>query len=80
MSINRQSPLNEEKINGQGSTKKHSREEKAETGEGKTGRRRIAVFCDAGEAGGHVFNGQETIANTVGWGEERPYPFSPGGR
>ena len=80
VSINRPPPLTEEKINGQGSAEKQSREEETETDEGKTGRRRIAVFCPAAEACDHFFSGQETIANAVGWSEERSYPFSPGGR
>jgi hypothetical protein len=56
----------EEKTNGQGSAEKQSRKEKTKTGEGKTFGKRIAVFCHAGEAGGHFFIGQETIAPVAG--------------
>jgi hypothetical protein len=52
----------EEKINGQGSTKKQPREEETETGEGKTCGRRIAVFCHAAEACDLFFFRQKTIA------------------
>ena len=52
----------EEKINGQGSTKKQPREEETETDEGKTDGQPIAVFRHAAEAGDHFFTGQETIA------------------
>jgi hypothetical protein len=49
----------EEKRNGQGSIKKQPREEEAETGEGKTYGRRIAVFGEPAEA--RLFIGQETV-------------------
>ena len=52
----------EEKSNGQGSAEKQSREEETQTGEGKTGRRRIAVFRHAAEAYSHFFIGQEIVA------------------
>ncbi len=58
----------EEKINGQGSTEKQPREEETETGEGKTGGRRIAVFRPAAEAHGRFFIGQETIARAAAAG------------
>ena len=64
-SIGRNITLNEsteEKINGQGSTKKQPREEETETGEGKTDGGRIAVFRLAAEAGDFFFTSQEILA------------------
>jgi hypothetical protein len=55
----------EEKINGQGSTKKQPREEKTETDEGKTDGGRITVFCHAAEADDWFFTSQETIAHIL---------------